>query len=81
MLLHITPWERTALQLLALGTTAGALADRSGTGEDEVNAQLATLFAKMGAANRAEAVAAAYRRGLLHPGIETYDSSVVAGEL
>jgi len=37
------------------------------SGYDEAEAYLTTLFAKMGAACRAEAVAAAFRRGLLGP--------------
>jgi len=64
-LLHITPWERTALQLLANGIATREIATRLGTGEAEVESHLMTLFARLGAASRTEAVAAAVRRGLL----------------
>jgi DNA-binding CsgD family transcriptional regulator len=63
--LHITPWERTALQLLASGIPTREIADRFGAGEDELEAHLNTLFARLGAASRTEAIAAAVRRGLL----------------
>ena len=65
MILHITPGERAALRLLAQGTTTDALAGHLGTTEDQAEAYLITLFAKMGAGDRDEAVAAAGRRGLL----------------
>ena len=61
----ITPWERSALELLAAGTTASQMCRRLGASLDEVEERLAMLFAKMGAATQAEAVAAASRRGLL----------------
>ena len=71
-MLHITPWERAALELLADGTPTGALAERFGTNEAELEAMLSTLFARMGVLGRAEAIDAASRRGLLtrrlHPG-------------
>ncbi len=53
MVLHITPWERSALQLLADGEAIS----------DDVH--LEALFARMGVANRAEAIVVASRRGLL----------------
>jgi DNA-binding NarL/FixJ family response regulator len=65
VLLHITPHERATLQLLAEGVEARGLADGLGVSEPEVEAHLNRLFARMGAASRAEAVAAAGRRGLL----------------
>jgi len=65
VVLHITPEERAALQLLADGTTADGMAAHLGTNEIEAEAYLTTLFVKMGAACRAEALAAALRRGLL----------------
>jgi DNA-binding NarL/FixJ family response regulator len=72
LVLHITPWERAALELLADGTPTGALAERFGTNEADLEARLSTLFARMGVLGRAEAVDAASRRGLLtrrlHPG-------------
>ncbi len=64
-MLHITPHERTVLQLLASGTGTYGLADRLGVSEPEVEARLTSLFARMGAAGRTEAVADAWRRGLL----------------
>jgi DNA-binding NarL/FixJ family response regulator len=65
LVLQITPWERTALQLLASGTATNALADRLGMNEYEVESHLNILFARMGVASRAEALDAAFRRGLL----------------
>jgi DNA-binding NarL/FixJ family response regulator len=65
VILHITPEERMALQLLAEGTTTEGLAVHLGTSECEAGAYLTTLFAKLGAGCRAEALAAAARRGLL----------------
>ena len=70
-MLHITPWERTALQILAVGEGNEAIASRLRIGAHEVEAYLAGLFERLGAANRAEAVAAALRRGLLGSGLTT----------
>jgi DNA-binding CsgD family transcriptional regulator len=67
MLLRITPWERSALQLLADGKPTSELAGRLHISERDLEAQLGTLFARMGAGSRSEAVAAAVRRGLLNP--------------
>lgn len=66
-MLTITPSERAALQLMASGSTNGAVADRLGLHAREVDAWLAALFAKMGARNRTEALADAVRRGLVNP--------------
>lgn len=68
-MLHITPQERAALQLLANGnaTTTNEIAGLLGIGEGEVDTHLTTLFARMGATGRTEAIAAACRRGLLTP--------------
>ena len=63
--LRITPRERHALQLLASGQTTTGVAAGLGMGPHEIETLLDTLFAAMGAASRAEAVAAAQRRGLL----------------
>jgi DNA-binding NarL/FixJ family response regulator len=65
LVLHITPWERAALEQLADGTPTGVLAERFGTSEVDLEARLSTLFARMGVLGRAEAVAAALRRGLV----------------
>ena len=64
-MLHITPWERSVLELLANGTNARDMAWRLGLSEPEMQLQLSTLFARMGASSAADAVAAALRRGLL----------------
>jgi LuxR family quorum sensing-dependent transcriptional regulator len=63
--LRITPRERQALQLLASGQTTTGVAAGLGMGTHEIDTLLDALFATMGAASRAEAVAAAQRRGLL----------------
>jgi DNA-binding NarL/FixJ family response regulator len=63
--LHITPSERTALQLLAEGRARHQIADSLQVSEKEIDGQLTTLFARMGVANPTEAVAAAFRRGLI----------------
>jgi DNA-binding NarL/FixJ family response regulator len=63
--LHITPAERAALQLLAIGKPAREIALRLGVIESEVDRELSALFRRMGARSRAEAVATANRRGLL----------------
>jgi len=65
--LHITPWERAALQLLANGRATNEIAGRFGVSEYEVEAQLTALLARMGAASSSEAISAACRRGLLFP--------------
>jgi DNA-binding NarL/FixJ family response regulator len=64
-MLHITPWERSALELLASGITMSQMGGRLGMSEREIEHRLAALFAKMGAESTSEAVAAAARRGLL----------------
>jgi DNA-binding CsgD family transcriptional regulator len=63
--LQITPSERDALGLLANGTTTDEIARCLGVTVSEVEACLDALFAKMGTANPLDAVAAAFRRGLL----------------
>jgi DNA-binding NarL/FixJ family response regulator len=67
VVLHITPHERAALQLLANGVEIRGIADGLGVSECEVEIHLNRLFARMGAASRTDAVAAAWRRGLLDP--------------
>jgi len=64
-MLQITPHERTTLLLLAKGISARELADRFGVSDGDMEARLTTLFARMGAASRDEAIAAACRRGLV----------------
>ena len=64
-MLHITPWERSALQLLAAGTATAQLAVHFGVAEADVDGRLSALFSKLGAATQTDAVTAALRRGLL----------------
>lgn len=64
-MLQITPHERTTLLLLAKGISARELADRFGVSDGDMEARLTTLFARMGAASRDEAIADACRRGLV----------------
>ena len=63
-MLQITPSERAALQMLADGQATRDIADRLRVSEHELDGRLAKLFARMGAADRAGAVADAVRRGL-----------------
>ena len=65
--LILTPWERQALQLLADGHTTADMAASLGVSAPECETLLAALFAVMGAATQAEAIADADRRGLLMP--------------
>jgi len=51
---------------LASGIATHELAGRLGVSAREIETHLNTLFARMGAASRTEAVAAAFRRGLLN---------------
>jgi DNA-binding NarL/FixJ family response regulator len=62
--LQITPSERAALQMLADGQATRDIASRLRVSEHELDSRLANLFARMGAADRAGAVADAVRRGL-----------------
>jgi len=63
--LHITPWERDVLQMLADGKAAAELAACLGVCQAEVESGLARLFAVLGAATTNEAIAVALKRGLL----------------
>ena len=65
MVLYVTPLERTALELLASGADPGVLADRFRLNEQAVEAQLTSLFARMGVRSLAEALSVAARRGLV----------------
>ena len=73
VLLHITPWERSALQSLATGMTIAQLAIVLGTTEGDIEQRLGSLFTKMGAASPTDAVAAAFRRGLI-PAAPAHDA-------
>ena len=65
--LHITPPERTLLQLLAEGKPNRDIANHLRVSEQDVDAFLTQLFARMGAASRDQAVDVALRRGLVVP--------------
>ena len=64
-MLQITPWERTALQLLARGKATEEIAGGFDTSEHEVEANLRSLFVRMGASSRSDAIERAERRGRL----------------
>ena len=68
MPLQITPAERSALQLLAIGKTGCEIAGQLGTSERDLEPRLAALFARMGVTGPRDAIAAAVRRGLVHLG-------------
>jgi DNA-binding NarL/FixJ family response regulator len=68
LVLQITPEERDMLLLLANGRSTHELAGRFGVSDRVVEAALAALYARMGATDRIEAVATAFRRGLLTAG-------------
>jgi DNA-binding NarL/FixJ family response regulator len=61
----LTPREREVLALLAEGLPNKAIAPRLGIAENTVKAHVASIYEKVGAGNRAEAVVAAARLGLL----------------
>jgi DNA-binding NarL/FixJ family response regulator len=63
--LHITPAERSALQMMADGLAHGEIADHLRISECVLDAELTTLFSRMGVAGRNEAVAEAVQRGLV----------------
>jgi len=64
-MLQITPSDRQALRLLAIGHSKDDVAVGLGISAPEMETQLAKLFAAMGAATQAEAIAVAQRRGLI----------------
>ena len=72
-MLQITHSERWALQMLADGAASRAVAGLLKTTERDVDACLGVLFARMGAADQAEALIVAFRRGLLAPGTRPTD--------
>jgi len=74
--LQITPSERHALQLLASGCTTTDVAVDLGITTIESELLLTRLFAAMRVATRAEAVAAAHRRGLL-----AHEPAAIAGAM
>jgi len=64
-MLHITPWERNALELLAEGKGEREIAIHLRVAESDVAVHLSRLFAALGAASRTEAVTIGMKRGLL----------------
>lgn len=76
-MLHITPWERSILQLLADGASTAELAARAGLAERDLNITLAALFARLGAATMKDAIGAALRRGLLS---DSWSAPIPAGQ-
>jgi DNA-binding NarL/FixJ family response regulator len=62
-----SPQELTWLRLLAAGATTNALAARSRLSDRTIHRRLADLYSRMGVHNRAEAIAAATRWGLIAP--------------
>jgi DNA-binding CsgD family transcriptional regulator len=63
--LQITPAERTALQMLADGLAHHDIARNLCMSECVLNAELKTLFERMGVAGQKEAIADAVRRGVV----------------
>ena len=61
----LTPRERAVLRLVAAGQSNGQIADSLGITERTVKFHVTAIFNKLGADNRAQAVALAGRRGLL----------------
>ena len=64
-MLHITPWECSALQSLAAGLSTAQLALTLGLSEREIEQRLAALYSRMGAASPTDAITVASRRGLI----------------
>jgi DNA-binding CsgD family transcriptional regulator len=58
-----TPREREVIALAALGLTNGAIAARLGVSGHTVKFHLASIYAKLGARGRTQAVRRAIRRG------------------
>ena len=63
----LTPRELEVLQLLAAGQTNRQIADSLVVTERTVKFHVSSILAKLGAANRTEAVALANQRGLVKP--------------
>ena len=64
-MLHITPWECSALQSLAAGMSTAQLAITLGLSECEIEQRLTALYSRMGAASHTDAISVASRRGLI----------------
>ena len=76
MVLLITPWERTALQLLAAGLTMHELARRFEMAEADLERRLASLFERLGTKTATEALTTAARRGLLSSDLATAPAGI-----
>jgi LuxR family maltose regulon positive regulatory protein len=66
-----TPAEARVLPLLATHLTLSAIADHLGVRRSTVKTHVASIYRKLGANSRAEAVACAERIGALRPGAPT----------
>lgn len=62
---ELSPRQQEILRLVADGLTSKAISNKLEIGPDGVNAHLRTIFSKLGAASRSEAVAIALRKQLL----------------
>jgi DNA-binding NarL/FixJ family response regulator len=61
----LTPREIEVLELLAEGRSNKSIAERLGISDQTVKFHVASILAKLGAANRTKAVRLAVRRGLI----------------
>jgi two-component system, NarL family, nitrate/nitrite response regulator NarL len=61
----LTPREVDVIELLAEGLPNKAIADRLGISDQTVKFHVASIYGKLGAANRTDAVRRAARRGLI----------------
>ena len=62
---RLTPRELQVLELVADGLANKAIASRLGVSDETVKFHLGSIFGKLGASNRTEAVRGALRRGLV----------------
>jgi DNA-binding NarL/FixJ family response regulator len=61
----LTPREVQVLELLAEGLANKAIAERLGISDQTVKFHVASIYGKLGAANRTDAVRRAVRRGMI----------------
>ena len=62
----LTPRETDVLELLAEGLPNKFIAERLGISDQTVKYHIASIFGKLGASNRTDAVRRALRRGVIH---------------